>query len=322
MIKLPIVLRGREDWKAVVGDAIRWRDQLEDIAKAERAATKEYIRPILLFQAQRQIKDKETITPPVLKQALIDDFRIPEDRIKIATGSHWELRDPQSVRGGLRGPLHHHRAGLARGLGLLLCLCALLDCRAAVASGSGAIAGPRPAASQCQAQVAAGTKRSLCVRRHIEFQGHRECVGRRPGRERLRAVRGTRRHSRSRVRWISRGRCCLQTRRIAAGRGESRRDHSGRSKPRYWRPCLYRRRYAQDFRARRHVGAGPDDARARPRPRRQAGDREDRPQALSEKPRCALSRSHRLQKPSRYSVCPFSPSKSATCSSHLKRTTS
>lgn len=93
MIKLPIVLRGREDWKAVVGDAIRWRHQLEDIAKAERAVTKEYIRPILLYQAQRQIKDKETIVPLVLKQALIDDFRIPDEHIKIATGSLWELGD-------------------------------------------------------------------------------------------------------------------------------------------------------------------------------------------------------------------------------------
>ena len=65
MIKLPIVLRGREDWKAVVGNSIGWRDQLEDIAKAECAVTKEYIRPITLFQAQRQIKDKETVTPPV-----------------------------------------------------------------------------------------------------------------------------------------------------------------------------------------------------------------------------------------------------------------
>jgi len=93
MIKLPVVLRGREDWKAVVGDAIRWRDQIEDIAKAERSVTKEYIRPIMLLQAQRQIKDKETVTPPVLKQVLIDDFRIPEEQIKIATGSLWELGD-------------------------------------------------------------------------------------------------------------------------------------------------------------------------------------------------------------------------------------
>lgn len=91
MIKLPIVLRGREDWKATVGDALRWRDQLEDIAKAERAVTREYIRPIMLLQAQRQIKDKETVTPAVLKQVLIEDFRIPDEQIKIATGSQWEL---------------------------------------------------------------------------------------------------------------------------------------------------------------------------------------------------------------------------------------
>ncbi len=93
MIKLPIVLRGREDWKAVVGDSIRWRDQLEDIAKAECAVTKEYIRPITLFQAQRQIKDKETVTPPVLKRVLTEDFRVSDEQIKIATGSQWELDD-------------------------------------------------------------------------------------------------------------------------------------------------------------------------------------------------------------------------------------
>jgi len=91
MIKLPIVLRGREDWKAVVGDAVRWRDQLEDIAKAERVATKEYIRPVMLLQAQRQIKDKEAVIPAILKKILIEDFRIPEEQIKIATGSLWEL---------------------------------------------------------------------------------------------------------------------------------------------------------------------------------------------------------------------------------------
>ena len=93
MIKLPIVLRAREDWKAVVGDAIRWRDQLEDIAKTERIVTQEYIRPIILFQAQRQAREKATTTPSVLKQILINDFRISEDQIKIATGSEWELSD-------------------------------------------------------------------------------------------------------------------------------------------------------------------------------------------------------------------------------------
>lgn len=91
MIKLPVVLRGREDWKAVVSDAIRWREQLEDIAKSERERTREYIRPIVLYQAQREAKDKETIVPSVLRQTLIDDFRIPEDQIRIATGKQWEL---------------------------------------------------------------------------------------------------------------------------------------------------------------------------------------------------------------------------------------
>ena len=91
MIKLPIVLRGQSDWKVVVGNAIRWRDQLEEIAKAEGAATHEYIRPIVLYQAQREAKDKETETPARLKKVLIEDFKIPENQIRVATGKQWEL---------------------------------------------------------------------------------------------------------------------------------------------------------------------------------------------------------------------------------------
>jgi type III restriction enzyme len=91
MIKLPIVLRGRPDWKETVADAIEWLDDLTAIAAAEEAVTGEYIRPVMLLQAQPKRKDAFTITPEVLRQTLIDDFLREPEQIAIATGTQWEL---------------------------------------------------------------------------------------------------------------------------------------------------------------------------------------------------------------------------------------
>lgn len=91
MIKLPIVLRGRADWKDTVRDARAWLEALTDKARAEAAATGEYIRPVMLLQAQPNSRTGERITVDVLKAALIDDFLVPPEQIAIATGSSWEL---------------------------------------------------------------------------------------------------------------------------------------------------------------------------------------------------------------------------------------
>lgn len=91
MIKLPIVLRGRSDWKETVRDARAWLEILTDKARVEEAATGEFIRPVMLLQAQPNSKDGGRITVDVLKAALIDDFQIPADQIALATGSQWEL---------------------------------------------------------------------------------------------------------------------------------------------------------------------------------------------------------------------------------------
>ncbi len=90
MIKLPIILRGRADWKAVVAEAKAWLDHLSECAKREEAATGEFIRPVMLLQAQPN-KGASAITVEVLKQALKDDFLIPDGEIAVATGSQWEL---------------------------------------------------------------------------------------------------------------------------------------------------------------------------------------------------------------------------------------
>ena len=45
MIKLPVKLRTRPDWKQVLADAIAKRKELETLADANEKATGEYLRP-------------------------------------------------------------------------------------------------------------------------------------------------------------------------------------------------------------------------------------------------------------------------------------
>ena len=63
------------------------------LRKLERQDTGEYIRPIMLIQAQPKRKDKETLTVDVVKTCLLEDSRIPENQIAIATGDEKELED-------------------------------------------------------------------------------------------------------------------------------------------------------------------------------------------------------------------------------------
>lgn len=93
MIKLPIKLRTRPDWREVIADALQQQRELEKVALEEQKETGEYIRPIILFQAQPQSQERSTFTVSVVKQALIDDFRIPAEQIAIATGDTREIDD-------------------------------------------------------------------------------------------------------------------------------------------------------------------------------------------------------------------------------------
>ena len=93
MVKLPIKLQTHADWKEVIGAALAARRELEDAARDEERQTGEYIRPLVLFQAQAKSKTRQTLTVEVVKQCLIDDFQIPEDEIAVATGQTRELED-------------------------------------------------------------------------------------------------------------------------------------------------------------------------------------------------------------------------------------
>lgn len=87
MVKIPIVLESRSQWEQVVADGLMKRDELEKRTKKLKG---EYIRPIVLLQAQPRSKVKATVTVEQLKKMLLDR-RIPEEQIKIKTSDTDEL---------------------------------------------------------------------------------------------------------------------------------------------------------------------------------------------------------------------------------------
>ena len=85
MIKMPVVLEEHTSWQSAVNGAILKRAELDVIAQADRD---NYIRPIVLFQAQN--KDQE-VTVDVLRDHLVHTKGIPPEKIAVVTGNQREL---------------------------------------------------------------------------------------------------------------------------------------------------------------------------------------------------------------------------------------
>ncbi len=91
MIKMPIHLTTRPEWKELLADAVHCRNGLEQKANLERQQTGEYIRPVMLLQAQPKRKGQETLSVDMVKNCLLHDHNIPEEQIALATGTAKEL---------------------------------------------------------------------------------------------------------------------------------------------------------------------------------------------------------------------------------------
>ncbi len=91
MIKLPVILRGRPEPRETIGDAIAWLDELVGVAGAEEKATGEFVRPVMLIQAEPRSKDRHTLHAEEVKKLLIEDFRVPAEHIALATGDAREI---------------------------------------------------------------------------------------------------------------------------------------------------------------------------------------------------------------------------------------
>ncbi|MCK1449598.1 DEAD/DEAH box helicase family protein [Bradyrhizobium sp. 35] len=84
MIKLPIRLVEHKSWEDAVRDSILTRQRLHDLASKDR----DYIRPIILFQAEEKGKE---VTKEVLLKHLLEQEKIPRDKIAVVTGDQKEL---------------------------------------------------------------------------------------------------------------------------------------------------------------------------------------------------------------------------------------
>ncbi len=86
MIKLPIRLETEPDWQQCLADAIARREALYAIAEQERRQGAAYLRPIVLIQAEKRNKKKETLDVERVRQELIENHHIPEEGVVVATG--------------------------------------------------------------------------------------------------------------------------------------------------------------------------------------------------------------------------------------------
>lgn len=97
MVKLPVVVYNHHDVTDVINDALNLQQKLEIRAQVCLEKGNEFIRPIVLFQAQPKTNDDNT-TFEKIKQKLID-VGIEPHRIAIKTASinelkNWDLLDP------------------------------------------------------------------------------------------------------------------------------------------------------------------------------------------------------------------------------------
>ena len=93
MIKLPIRLEAEPDWQQCLADAIARREELQAIAEVEQRQGADYLRPIVLIQAQPRSKVKETLDIDKVREELITNHQIPEAQIVVATGEEKGLED-------------------------------------------------------------------------------------------------------------------------------------------------------------------------------------------------------------------------------------
>ena len=92
MIKMPISLTTDRDWQKTVDAALDCRAGLETAAQAKTKQTGEYIRPIILFQAQSISKnDPNRITFHEVERYLKEDKNIPEREIAVHSGNRKDL---------------------------------------------------------------------------------------------------------------------------------------------------------------------------------------------------------------------------------------
>ena len=91
MVKLPVIVYNHNRKEEVINSALHLQRQLEQLAIQESLDGGKKIRPIILFQAQSNIKGSDNTTYQKIKEKLIE-LKIPEEQIKIKVSGLDELK--------------------------------------------------------------------------------------------------------------------------------------------------------------------------------------------------------------------------------------
>ena len=89
MVKLPVIVYNRPDRNSVINDAVQLRGQLEAKANAAMGEGADYLRPIVLFQAQPKTSD-DSETFEKIREKLVSKG-IPAEQVAIKTANKDEL---------------------------------------------------------------------------------------------------------------------------------------------------------------------------------------------------------------------------------------
>lgn len=91
MVKLPVIVYSKKDQHSVFVEAHLLRNRLEERAKIQYENGGDYVRPIVLFQAESNRGD-DSLDFYKVKENLIKDLGIPPEQIKIKTANVDELK--------------------------------------------------------------------------------------------------------------------------------------------------------------------------------------------------------------------------------------
>jgi type III restriction enzyme len=91
MVKLPVIVYNHSRKEEVINSALHLQRQLEELAIQESLDGGKKIRPIVLFQAQSNIRGSDNTTYLKIKEKLIE-LKIPEEQIKIKVSGLDELK--------------------------------------------------------------------------------------------------------------------------------------------------------------------------------------------------------------------------------------
>jgi len=171
MVKLPlrVITRHPSQGDQLLAEAVSLRADLEKLATTEAQATGEYLRPIMLIQAEKV----DACEP--LRARLVSEYGIGKEEIKISVGSLDELKDIKDITSpNVPGSLYNHSPEIAGRLGLPVRLCALQLKRNPLLHCHRADSRAHTTASARPGKAAPGFKLRLCV---LSFAIHRRSSG-------------------------------------------------------------------------------------------------------------------------------------------------